>query len=200
MATWDNATSVQGAASGAAIGSAIPGIGTAIGAGVGFLAGGILGGLSSDAARRAEERRREEIQRAIDRQNQSTFQAKRSAEQWALADLGVGSQDQYQQAVADQDMYQGILSNTQQAYDKSISTIDRYEDIAEGRRNRPDRKIGTGGLRTNNSGIAMVYQYRADKLSAELPQLQRNIQLAQGQVNMNQGILSNFDLASDRKY
>lgn len=94
MASWSENSSYQGAASGAATGAMFGSApGALAGAGIGFVAGGIMGGMQKDAAKRAEEERQKEIKRAIERQNRSEFTAKSQAEQWALADIGVGRED-----------------------------------------------------------------------------------------------------------
>jgi len=93
MASWSENSSYQGAASGAATGAMFGPKGAAIGAGIGFVAGGLMGGSQKDAAKRAEEARQKEIKRAIERQNRNEFTAKSQAEQWALADIGVGKGD-----------------------------------------------------------------------------------------------------------
>ena len=127
MASWDESSATQGAVSGAAMGTAIaPGIGTAIGAGLGLLTGGIMGGRAKDAAKKAEERRLAEIKEAIDRQNKDTYDAKVTAERFALADIGVGDQDRLIQAQSDRTTLSANLQNSISKMDRALQLDSQY--------------------------------------------------------------------------
>jgi len=179
MATWGENSSYQGAASGAATGAVFGGpMGALAGAGVGFVAGGIMGGSQKDAAKRAEEDRQREIQRAIERQNKSEFNAKSQAEQWALADIGVGGQDRALDAQANtKDLTQDV--------NRAQAELDRPAR----RLRKPDKYLGAFGKTTSRG-----YEKK------DIAGLTRNVNAATNALNINEGILAGFNDGEPSKY
>ena len=178
MATWDESSAVsggmQGAATGAAIGSIVPGVGTAIGAGAGLLIGGVTGGIfggkAKDAAKEAEKRRQEEIKRAIERQNQKTFDAKVNAEQWALADIGLGRGDQYGEALADRSQFFASVDENARragiAYERFASYEETLQDMkAQGRYIGKSRKSKLSGYESEYQRATRAVDNSTTRLS-----------------------------------
>lgn len=181
MATWDESSAVSGGMQGAAVGTAIaPGVGTAVGALIGGVTGGIFGGKAKDAAKEAEKRRQEEIKRAIERQNQKTYDAKVNAEQWALSDLGLGEGDLYGEAVADREEY---AANADLSIQRASSLEERFRNQQAVNESRSARGAYVGKTRKKNLALFEQEYMNATKV------VNRNV----SQMYANEGLISTLE-------
>lgn len=185
MASWDESSATQGAVSGAAMGTAIaPGVGTAIGAGIGLLAGGVLGGRAKDAAKKAEERRLNEIKEAIDRQNKDTYEAKVMAERWGLADIGVGEQDAFKEAMFDRStLQQNYIESGRQLADATAPHVKEVKHKFMG--------ITLAKETAKSSALPNANQ---------IANLEYRMQVAGNEYMANEGIIASYDPNDRSKY
>lgn len=182
---WDTNSSYQGAASGAATGAVAGGgvPGAIIGGAIGFVAGGLMGGSSKDAAKKAEEDRKREIEAAIHRQNQSTYSAKAQAEQWSLADIGVGREDRLDQAMFDRKQLSKDVGVKVNAVDANYQ--------AQGAANQ---KVNPNDYTGPNSHLIIEMRKReAAQARAQSAGVQQGSAIAQQKFNANEGIIASYE-------